>query len=341
MNKVISLIICIIVFQGLSVFGQTIPCVSYSETTAINETENLASIKHPLFAFEWGEEAVANYQKVESPISLTFVACNAPLIMDSIDFKATVQGVSMNRIELDSFPHSIFKYKDNLRCLDLAGNQITKLPDSIALLASLEYLSLGDGAYGGNPLVELGNGIGELESLRSLCLFQTAIEAFPDSFYKLKKLEYLNLNQTKIKKIPAGIGNFSQLKYLYLSSLDLVELPSELVHCSNLQELGLNNCLALNLDQALGVINNLPNLELLDLSSIGLTKFPDLLAANSTIKDLDLSGNPLSYKELRYALKKMPQLEKLRFRSCRLSFNEKEKLKKEFEAIAFDFKHCR
>jgi Leucine rich repeat/WG containing repeat len=108
-----------------------------------------------------------------------------------------------------------FQHK-HIKILIIGGsiNKYPNLVDSIATLASLEYLCL-----------------------------NSDIENFPLELCKLIKLKYLNLKGNKIEKIPSQIAQLKNLLHLNLSNNHITKLPIELGNMVNLHYLDLRRLL--------------------------------------------------------------------------------------------------
>jgi len=83
--------------------------------------------------------------------------------------------------------------------LNLGGNQLTTLPDSIGNLTNLNTLNLGGNKYlGGNQLTTLPKSIGNLNNLNELYLENNQLTTLPDSIENLTNLTHLYLNDNPI-----------------------------------------------------------------------------------------------------------------------------------------------
>ena len=82
-----------------------------------------------------------------------------------------------------------------LTVLNLYGNQLVTLPDSIAALTALKDLSLF-----GNKFTTLPKPIVKLTSLTTLSLSDNQLVTLPDSIAALTALKYLNLHGNPLAK---------------------------------------------------------------------------------------------------------------------------------------------
>jgi hypothetical protein len=94
-----------------------------------------------------------------------------------------------------------FGYLSTLEELNISGNYIPELPDSLWNLHNLKYLYLGSAVFGGNPFKELSPKIKNLKNLEildiSLCNNLTTL---PKELLELDNLLYLRLSQENLYK---------------------------------------------------------------------------------------------------------------------------------------------
>jgi len=106
--------------------------------------------------------------------------------------------------------------------LDLRGNQITNLPESITNLSNLTELDLR-----GNQITNLPESIAKLSNLKKLYLKENKITDLSESVAKLSNFTELYLSRNSIKKLPESIINLSKLEKLDLSENTLETPPLE------------------------------------------------------------------------------------------------------------------
>jgi len=157
------------------------------------------------------------------------------------------------------------KYPEKLMYLNLHGNNITEIPDSILLLKQLIELDVSS-----NKIEKINERIGELTSLSKFIFSNNKIVslthkfAIPESFYnlinlkiikgsfnkingfsnsinKLKNLEHIDMSHNTFSILPDTIGKLSNLNYLDVSYNFIYKLPESIVLLSNLTELKLIN----------------------------------------------------------------------------------------------------
>jgi leucine-rich repeat protein SHOC2 len=110
--------------------------------------------------------------------------------------------------QLTTLPESIGSLI-HLTILDLDENRFTKLPDSICNLSKLNILNLDD-----NQLIELPKNIGNLSKLNTLYIRYNQLAILPDSIGDLTNLTVLYLNENNLTKIPTSIGSLHKLTTL-------------------------------------------------------------------------------------------------------------------------------
>ncbi|XVE50234.1 hypothetical protein DITRI_Ditri01bG0145600 [Diplodiscus trichospermus] len=123
--------------------------------------------------------------------------------------KLTNLFLSKNRLK--EIPESFFEHIPYLKILDLSGNPIVNLPNSMSNLEKLIALLL-------RGCDRLGNlpPLSKLQSLKKLDLGNTSIYKTPPGLEMLVNLRFLNLGITKnLREIPKGLlANLCYLQYL-------------------------------------------------------------------------------------------------------------------------------
>ena len=205
-----------------------------------------------------------------------------------------LEGLDLSGNELTGLPESIFDGLTNLQALWLTANSLTQLPDGVfSDLTELRGLRLE-----GNGLTGLPDGIFDNNGkLTELNIWHNQLTELPDDvFTNLTKLRELDLSGNKLRELPDGVlEDLTKLQTLYLSINDLEELPDgvfdNLVKLRVLS-LGVNGEVA---ELAEGLFDGLSALEFLDLQEMSLRELPagafdDL----SKLQYLNLSRNDLA-----------------------------------------------
>ena len=148
-----------------------------------------------------------------------------------------------------------------LKRLNIAGCQLTSLPDSIGDLKEIESLYARN-----NQLTSLPESIGNLSKLLTLNVRGNQLRSVPDSIWKLTQLRSLELGFNPLTTIASSIENLSQLRILNVSGNQLTSLPD--------------------------TIGNLPNLVWLEVNFNQLTTLPESIVGLKNLEQLDLSSNP-------------------------------------------------
>lgn len=108
--------------------------------------------------------------------------------------------------------------------LNLGTNQITKLPDDIACLQSLEVRG-----WTMNRLIEADKfrpfQTANFASSQVLILSNNSLRKLPTGIGQLQRLRVLDLEENKLDCVPNEIGRLRELQKLILQSNNLTQLP--------------------------------------------------------------------------------------------------------------------
>jgi hypothetical protein len=150
--------------------------------------------------------------------------------------EAVLNLAGMNLTEL---PDSIGQLT-NLRSLILSRNQLKTLPNSLAQLKQLKELSINL-----NQLTNFPDVVGELEELSHLYLGQStggiSLGSLPTCLRKLTKLIFLNCSNCDLESLPDWLSEFSVLKELFVYNNRLTDLPPSLAQLQFLSTLQLKD----------------------------------------------------------------------------------------------------
>ncbi|XP_058184968.1 disease resistance protein RPV1-like isoform X4 [Rhododendron vialii] len=125
-----------------------------------------------------------------------------------------------------------------LRTLNLAGNNLSTLPDTIVKLSCLKDLLVEN-----NKLSHLPSEIGDLDSLETLRLGgNKGFRALPESICELVRLRVLSLYGCNLSHLPSEIGGLTSLEYLYISGNNICTIPDSISSLHRLDAFFLNNC---------------------------------------------------------------------------------------------------
>ena len=170
--------------------------------------------------------------------------------------------------------------------LEVHGNHMTSLPESIGNLQALEWLDLSQ-----NMLTSLPDSIGNLQALKILYLYQNRLTSLPESIGNLQVLEWLGLARNTLTSLPKSIGNLNALNYLILSQNTLTSLPESIGNLQALEWFDLSYNTLTSLPESIG---NLQALDSFDLSHNSLNSLPESIGNLPLLFSLDLSQNTLT-----------------------------------------------
>ncbi len=121
---------------------------------------------------------------------------------------------------------------ETVKKIDLSGNQLQELPDTIGKLEKLESLNLSKNRFDDEGISDLVDNIETLERLKSLNLSHNSIEKVPSQLFQLS-IKRLNLSYNQLAALPGlrGFGN-NMLEWCDLSHNKLEELPEKLCECA-------------------------------------------------------------------------------------------------------------
>ena len=187
---------------------------------------------------------------------------------------------------LTNIPPEVFELK-HIKTLNLSGNAINEIPESIENLSNLTHLDLSFN----DSLIDLPESIGNLSNLDYLDLSFNGIRNLPESIGNLSNLTKLDLGFNDTRNLPESIGNLSKLVRLNLSfNQNLKNLPESIGNLFNLIHLNSRYNQLENLPNSIG---NLSNLISLDLSNNHLKNLPESIGNLSNLIYLNLRSNKL------------------------------------------------
>jgi len=200
---------------------------------------------------------------------------------------------SLQLHKLSSIPDTVFSIQ-NLRILDLSGNNINSLPEEMSLLLNLKNLKCDN-----NKLLSLGP-VEKLEKLQVLSAADNRLGAENSSItlntLKLpSSVKDLNLASNNLQRIPSAIMSAKKLRILNLSNNEIVSIPVEIcLNFTDLAEFHLDRNLITSLPDEIG---NLTKLKVLSLQSNQISgsttpqPLPAALFTDTSIIDISLRGN--------------------------------------------------
>lgn len=172
--------------------------------------------------------------------------------------------IDLPKLTLKIIPSGIY-FPSNLTSLNLSGNDLTQLTESICELKKLTLLYIVN-----NRIKKLPNSIGKLTSLTELNACNNHLKSLPSSFDMLKNLNFLRLEKNSFAEVPSCIENLNRLEWLDLRRNNITQFPVWL--------------------------GKLPSLLTLQLANNKLNSLPSDLMPFTSLRNLELAGNNL--KEL-------------------------------------------
>jgi hypothetical protein len=187
--------------------------------------------------------------------------------------------------QLTELPESLGRLTQ-LQSLDLSVNKVKALPEWLGRLTQLQWLDLT-----GNRLTALPEWLGLLTQLQKLNLGQNQLTALPESLGLLRQLQVLDLTGNRLTGLPESLGRLTQLQELYLGDNPLTALPESLDQLTQLQALDLMGNQLKALPESLG---RLTQLQSLSIAANQLTALPAWVGRLTQLQSLYLMGNQLT-----------------------------------------------
>lgn len=169
---------------------------------------------------------------------------------------------------LTEFPAELFEFVDTLEILDIGGNQLRDLPDSLSCFRKLRVLFAS-----GNPMTEFPSMLNKMPSLEMIGFKACQIRHVPENSLP-PHLRWLILTDNQLERLPESIGCCQNLQKLMLSCNRLDSLPMSLAHCSKL--------------------------EMLRIASNRFERVPEPVFQLPSLSWLALAGNPITQKNEQY-----------------------------------------
>nr|XP_010921564.1 putative disease resistance protein RGA1 [Elaeis guineensis] len=194
-----------------------------------------------------------------------------------------VHALHLRRSPLYKKPLSSTKH---LRALDLHGNQMKELPNSIKKMKLLRYLDVSS-----TWIETLPESMSNLHNLQCLYLSQcSSLQMLPEFIGRFDNLQVLDLTACKFQTLPNSIGRLQNLQTLNLSLCPYLKfLPHSFGNLESLQTLNLEGCYYLSMLP--DSICSLKNLQSLNLSQCRfLERLPGSLGRLSNLLELNLSA---------------------------------------------------
>ena len=191
-------------------------------------------------------EAIAAMRSGKPIAELNLADCGLTRLPDEIFLPNVVEHLEFLNLggnAISSLPNSMGELR-KLRILFFANNQFSEIPEVLGSLPSLYMLSFKDNKLHtipetalapsirwliltGNQLESLPRSIGRLKGLRKLMLSINRLSSLPDELGECKELELLRLAGNKLEALPPWLLSMPHLSWLALSGNPLPELARE------------------------------------------------------------------------------------------------------------------
>ncbi len=150
-------------------------------------------------------------------------------LLASIARGETPSQIDLSNCGLTEIPPEVFALRGAVESLNLGGNQLTDLPDSISQLTNLRILFFAQNNFTSIPLV-----LGTLPSLYMLSFKSNQIDTIHPASLS-PTIGWLILTDNKITQLPPTIGKLLKLRKCMLAGNRLTSLPEEMAHCTDLE----------------------------------------------------------------------------------------------------------
>ncbi len=191
--------------------------------------------------------------------------------------------LSMAMVGITLLPESLFGLTQ-LQHLDLAGNQLAKLPPKLAQLSGLLSLNLE-----GNALQSLG-GIGKLPSLTALNARRNRLASLPEEVCELPALISLDVGDNALTALPEALRSLGALEFLRADGNQLDGISEAVLELANLRNLSLGQNKIASVPHGIARLEKLINLDVAD-NSVGT--LPTEVAHMAELVQIELKGNPM------------------------------------------------
>ncbi|XP_022317949.2 protein flightless-1 homolog isoform X3 [Crassostrea virginica] len=278
----------------------------------------------------------------------TLILNNNPLIhaqLRQLPALVALETLQMRNTQrtLANFPSGLDTLS-NLQDIDLSGNDLPRVPETLYKLTAIKRLNLSS-----NQISELSLVIDTWVNLETLNLSRNNLTALPSSLHKLSSLKklYLNSNKLDFEGIPANIGKLHNLEIFSAAYNNLELIPEGLCRCGKLKKLILNGNRLVTLPDILHLLPDLETLDVRDNPDLVMPPKPSEMKKTFEYYNIDFSLN----NQLRLAgaptapstgqspvHKSDPVARKLRLRRRR-DGQESEKVLKGMRDVAKDKEH--
>ncbi|KAI8138278.1 hypothetical protein BJV82DRAFT_631712 [Fennellomyces sp. T-0311] len=198
-------------------------------------------------------------------ISLNVSSNLLPVIPAVLFNMSQLQILDLSENRITDIPHLLPAVLPNLVQLQLFGNLLSSLPDTISEWTQMRCLRLGS-EFRGNRLTELPQTLGQMP-LEELDISHNRLRHLPNSLSTLFNLVQLDVSYNLLQNLPSSVAAWQQVQTINVSNNRLTSLPYDLV--------------------------TLTSMGLLNVSYNHINIFPEGLLENRQLNVM-ITGNPLT-----------------------------------------------
>ncbi|KAM4747462.1 volume-regulated anion channel subunit LRRC8D-like [Rhinophrynus dorsalis] len=180
--------------------------------------------------------------------------------------------LELQHCQISKIPEAV-PYLTSLQCIDLTSNLLNTV-DEIGTLQRLRSLSILRFCH--NSIHCLPPSIEHLLNLEELSISHNKLETLPLSLFSLVRLRIFNISYNCIRLIPSEIGHLSRLEVLAITGNQISSLPPELFRCARLRTLQAGSNNLSNIPPEVGQLTLLSSLEV---TGNNLTSLPEEIAS--------------------------------------------------------------
>ncbi|KNY26031.1 leucine-rich repeat domain-containing protein [Pseudobacteroides cellulosolvens] len=262
---------------------------------------------------------------------------------DSIESMANLKILNLckSKVSDNSSIAKVIDYSKfgNLEQLDISGNNIESLPESIKSLSNLKFLDMGINDIGSIPAGFFEN----FKNIEKLRMNNCKLSSIPIEVAALSNLKTLDVSYNNIASLHYSDGlvglcesldirgnkitdysnefykAFPNLKYLSATDCGFDKFPEFVTYIENLEYLDIgSNPMGKNVEQ-LSLVAKLKNLYFINLSNCSIDEFPESLLDLQELHRLDISNNPIKrVPDGDDGIKKLNHLFELHLSNCNL-----------------------
>jgi Leucine-rich repeat (LRR) protein len=206
---------------------------------------------------------------------------------DSFEGLLSLAKIGVYNGALEELPKHIGGNHKRLLVLDVTGNNIEQLPDSVGELEGLNMLIVSS-----NRLKSLPDNVGRLKNLVNLYASNNQLESLPESVGELKGLLYLFAYNNRLRSLPDSVGKLERLIKLFVYNNQLQSLPGSVGKLQKMLKLSIYNNQLQSLPDSTEKLHNL--VEVLAWNN-SLTSLPKMVGTMKSLNHVDVRWNNLGH----------------------------------------------